>query len=485
MLLLDKVHTFEVGMILLLRRVFFSIYRKTSQTIILLLLITMICTLEFSGIILYTSAQDSRTDILRQIGASISIGPNQDYVKAAMSSNQDTVTDENMVFEPMTTEILNSIRNIPHVMGYDEYNSGAHGPCTPIDFNNVKKYTGVDPETQKPDTMSEEEALVEQNYVYLVGTNDASLFHTFRAHLSRIISGRYPDENNRGVLISSELADENQLSVGDEITLKYAYGEDAHPEITARIVGIYETSLKFEILPTNSMGAAIFQGSPYNMVFTDYSTACSVTGRSSDITLISVYCDSPEYLQEVISAVSKLPINWNHYQINNDMQNFYTEYAGQINNLIDKSLDLIIFSMVAGIVLFIAVISFWNKNYINDMGILISLGESKRRIVLQRLAECLIIALLGIVLSVMLGYSIISALSVPLTPQIVSSNAANTILSIYTGEYDLVPTLQVKFSWLSVLENIAFGVALVVVSTIIPMILTLRYNVRRIFEKAE
>lgn len=470
---------------LLLRRAFLSIYRKTTQTIILLLLVTMICTLEFSGILLYTSAQDSRTDILRQIGASISIGPNQDYVAAAIDFNQDSMTDENMVFEPMTAEILNSIRSIPHVMGYDEYNSGANGPCVPIDFSNVKKYTGVDPKTQKPDMVSEAEALVEQNYIYMAGTNDASLFHTFRAHLSRIISGGYPDENNRGVLISSELADENQLSVGDEITMKYAYGEGSHPEITARIVGIYETTLKFEILPTNSMGAAIFQGSPYNLVFADYSTACSVTGRSSDITFIGVYCNSPEYLQEVISAVSKLPINWNEYQINNNMQDFYTEYAGQINNLINKSLDLIVFSMAAGIVLFLAVISFWNKNYINDMGILIALGESKRRIILQRLAECLVIALLGIVLSVILGYTIISALSVPLTPKIVSSNAANTILSIYTGEYDLAPTLQIKFSWLSVLENIAFGAALVVISTIIPLLLTLRYNVRRIFEKAE
>ena len=99
-----------------------------------------------------------------------------------------------------------------------------------------------------------------------------------------------------------------------------------------------------------------------------------------------------------------------------DTQLFYNDYAGQLNKLIDHSSDLIIFSLIIGTALFLFVASFGNKNYINDMGILISLGEKKRKIVLQRLLECSMIAAAAMLLSVFLGSSILSALLARLTP---------------------------------------------------------------------
>jgi putative ABC transport system permease protein len=120
-----------------------------------------------------------------------------------------------------------------------------------------------------------------------------------------------------------------------------------------------------------------------------------------------------------------MKINWKQYQIDNYTQEFYQEYAGQLNNLIDKLKEIVVFSMIAGSILFLLVISFWNKNYINDMGILISLGERKSKIVLQKLVECFTIAVPAIALSIFVGYFTVCALSVPLTPKYVSSNAAN------------------------------------------------------------
>lgn len=458
----------------MLKRVFIGLYRKPIQTIILIVLLTMICTLEFSGILLYQSAQDSRLDTLRQIGATITISPNHEYQNS-----------KGNVYEPMTEEMLSSILEIPHIMGYDAANGDVEGTCRPINFGNVKKYTGVDPHIQTAVIFPESEALMQQDCVHIFGSNDIKLVNQFRKHLSSVVSGDYPTDENKGVLISSELANTNRLSVGDDLQLQFLGINDLQPEKTVKIVGIYDTSLKFEIMPTNDTGVGVFQGSPYNLVFADYSTASSVTGHNGDITFFAIYIDSPEYIAEVSREVSKIPINWNEYQVNNSTQSFYNEYAGQLNNLIDKSLDLILFSMGTGVILFLVVISFWNKNYINDMGILISLGECKRKIVLQKLLEFLIIAVFCIALSIIVGYLTVSALSFPLTPKYVSGNAENIRLSMSTGEYDIVQTLNVILSWKSILLITAFGVAMAAISTVIPILLTMRYNVRKIFAKAD
>jgi putative ABC transport system permease protein len=457
----------------LLKRAFIFLLKKPIQTLLLLILVTLIFSFEFSGILLYQSTEATRLDTLRQIGAKITISPNQNYQEIGA------------VYEPATNELLDSILKIPHVMGYDASNAQVEGPCEPINFNNVKKHTGVDPYTQNAAVISESDALIYQNCINILGSNDISLTNQFRRHLSKIINGDYPTETNKGVLISSELANENHLSVGDELKLQFIRGDNTKPEKAVKIVGIYETMLKFEILSTNDMGIGIFQGSPYNLVFADYSTACSVTGHNGDITFFSIYIDSPEYITKVSSDVSNLPIRWDQYQINNSTQRFYNEYAGQLNNLIDKSRALILFSMGAGLILFLMVISFWNKNYINDMGILISLGESKKKIILQKFVEYLIIAVIGVALSIPIGYLTVTALSVPLTPKVIASNAENIRYFMYTGEDDIVQTLHIIVNWLSILKITVFGVVFVLISTIIPISLTLRYNARQIFAKSE
>lgn len=462
------------GEIVLFKKAGIFLLRNPTQSAILFLLLTMIFTLAFSGILLFQSTQGCREDTLRQIGATIHIGPNTSY----QNSNGNTYT-------PITKDALDLILKTPHVMGYDASNSDVAGICLPICFNNVKNYTGVNPYRQKTISGAEESSLLRQNCVYLMGSNAISLVEQFRKHLSTIINGDFPSDTNKGVLISSELARANHLTVGDKMKLQFSETNRKQAIKTLKIVGIYSAKLKFEIASTNFMGSGVLASSPYNQVFADYSTACSVTGHNGDITFFDIYIDSPDNISYVADQVKTMKINWKQYQIDNYTQEFYQEYAGQLNNLIDKSKEIVVFSMIAGSILFLIVISFWNKNYINDMGILISLGERKSKIVLQKLVECFTIAVPAIALSIFVGYFTVCALSVPLTPKYVSSNAANSVASYYTGEDDVRQILTVVINKVSILQIAVFGFALVLISTVIPMYLSMRYNARKIFETAE
>lgn len=232
-------------------------------------------------------------------------------------------------------------------------------------------------------------------------------------------------------------------------------------------------------------GAGIFRASPYNQIYADYATACSVTGYNGNIYYFGIYIDSPDNIAYVSSRVSKLSIKWDEYEIDNTTMGFYDEYASQLKNLISKSTYLILFSMISGVLLFLIVISFWNRNYAKDVGIYISLGENRFNIIVQTLIERLIIAAFGILLAIFAGFYILHALSVPLTPKFVSSNAENIILSINTGEDNIKQSLNIIITKESIFEILAGGIALILISTIIPLIVTMKFNVHKIFEQAE
>jgi hypothetical protein len=268
------------GEIVLFKKTGIFLLRNPTQSAILFLLLTMIFTLAFSGILLFQSTQGCREDTLRQIGATIHIGPNTSY----QNSNGNTYT-------PITKDALDLILKTPHVMGYDASNSDVAGICLPIGFNNVKNYTGVNPYRQKTISGAEESSLLRQNCVYLMGSNAISLVEQFRKHLSTIINGDFPSDTNKGVLISSELARANHLTVGDKMKLQFSETNRKQAIKTLKIVGIYSTKLKFEIASTNFMGSGVLASSPYNQVFADYSTACSVTGHNGDITFFDIYID--------------------------------------------------------------------------------------------------------------------------------------------------------------------------------------------------
>lgn len=474
------------------------LYRKPMQTLILFFLILAITTLSFAGLLLYNAARQSQETTLNKIGATLMLMTSEEYADYLLEQYGEEVgTGEvggmmtmtrrvpDHLFPPVTEQMREAILSLPHVVGYESLIWGAF---IARNFNNVKLYTGVDPATQSGNLMEDENPLLYQDSVPVNAGLFVPLLETFRREQNRLIEGVYPDAAHPGLLISQQLAEQNGLSLGDSLDLSLILPDDTVEETvhSAPIVGIYETSLKFEILESNYEGTGVFSGSPYNYIYTDYGTGVLLTnGQDEIISSLEIYVDKPENLLTVAQEIHELPFDWSKFQLNNATQDFYNEFSGQLDSLIGNVTTFIVISLIAGTVLFLLVISLYQKNYMHDVGIWLTLGKRKRHIVLHKTLESLILAIPAIGGAVGIGYLISTALLPLLNQQIGYTLAENVVGCMFTGEYDLTQPLSLTISGTSVLQLFGFGMVLVLLSIALPTASLMRYNTRDIFSKGE
>lgn len=442
---------------MLIRRTLIFVKRKYTESIIQVVLLFLLFSFFFSGVVMYHSTAMYRDQALADIGASLQVSHLPELDEALLDG-----TDP---------QIITTIEKLPHVMSVDVATPSLSGPCIPVGLETVKTHTGYDPERQPSSIFSEEEERTQMNCVNISGCSAISLRDQFRKKLSVITEGTFPTQDVPGVLVSRSFAQLNDLNINDNIKLKYLYSDDQESAIEATIIGIYDTSLRFEVLKDNDMGTAVYMASPYNAVFVDFDTASRILGRENTIHNFKVYVDSPRYLDDVQNELLSLSLDWSKYQIYNETLSYYSEYASQIDTVFSNSLRLIILTSTIGIILFIVVYSIWNKQRIRDIGIFEALGENKFKILAQYMLEMLFLSAVATVISIPAAFILISLLSQTMAPELISANAGNLIIPYDTGEFDINTVFSVSFDLRSVLLLVAFALLIISITGIALLLL--------------
>lgn len=91
---------------------------------------------------------------------------------------------------------------------------------------------------------------------------------------------------------------------------------------------------------------------------------------------------------------STIAINWERYDLIDRNGNMET-MSQNFNDLADISTMLIIVTFIAGFVILFLIFMFWTKNRNQEIGILLSLGYTKASVLIQLLAEAMLIAILS------------------------------------------------------------------------------------------
>lgn len=432
---------------MLIRRTITFIKRKHRESVIHVMLLFLLFSFFFSGVVMYQSTAKYRDEALAEIGATLQV------------SHLPEIDESELV--GVDKSIISSVESIPHVLGVDVAPPSLSGSCIPLNFETVKEHTGCDPEQQLSTLFSAEEAQLESDCVELIGCSAIPLRNQFRNNLSVISEGAFPTNDNPGILISRYFAELNSLRINDVIELKYLYSDHNALPTQVKIVGIYDTSLKFEVLEDNDMGVAVYKASPYNAVFTDFDTASIILGHDNIVYNFKVYVDSPQYLEAVQEDIQKLPLDWSNYRIYNETLSFYNEYASQIDTIFSNSLRLIILTSTVGVILFFVVHSIWNKQRIRDIGILEVLGEKRSRIFALYTIETLILSFVATIISIPISYLLMQFISQTYSPEFVSSNIINIRTPFDSGEYEVNPVYSVSFDIKSVLFLMIFVLLIV------------------------
>ena len=235
----------------------------------------------------------------------------------------------------------------------------------------------------------------ESNMGQVTAVRDSGLTEEFQSGECTLTAGRHitPEDENV-VLISTDLAAENGLAVGDTILLTHAgLGQeegryfDTIPEksvcIRARIAGIYQRGAG------GDQGQTPTAGRGENRIFADSRLLIALEEQEKGVYEgeISFFIDDPLKLEEIVSKVEALDsIDWDdHILRENDLQ--YEQIAGELEDLEDLARTLILVGFCLGMGILILVLTLQIRGRVREAGILLSLGRGKREIIGQFILE--------------------------------------------------------------------------------------------------
>ena len=146
------------------------------------------------------------------------------------------------------------------------------------------------------------------------------------------------------------------------------------------------------------------------MVFIDYESsqkALNKTENNKIVNKLAIFSDSSENTKEALNKIKKIKIDWSQFNISSD-NHVFEETLESIDG-IKHIIEIMTYSiMIGGITVLSLILILWLRERIYEIGILLSIGISKIKIVTQFILELLFISLPSLVLSLFVGNVILN-----------------------------------------------------------------------------
>ncbi len=353
-----------------LKRAFLYTMRKKTKTLILFLVLVTISTFILTGLSIYKAADDSALSLRQSVGGSIRLEldennrKNWQYQQAAGGMLVDYVG------APITDEDIQKIMSID---GIKAYNGLGDGSVFAKDFSFISGFSfgaGSD-------------------YSRLPSVTDSEYFNFFTRKAFQLVEGRHIKEgDDHVVLISTAIAEKNALKLGDTITVQCCYDSGNYPDVSLTIIGIYayEADNEFNTTSTDKR----------NRLIIDHKAMQEIMQR--DVIQydngVDFYVDDPREMEKIASQIKALDLDWDSFTLTMD-NSAYEAVASPLTAMQNLIVWLIVGCVAVSVGILVLILSMWIKQRRYETGILLSVGISKSRILLQYTVEVLMIAIVA------------------------------------------------------------------------------------------
>ena len=240
-----------------------------------------------------------------------------------------------------------------------------------------------------------------KNILSLEATNKTKRNILFNSGVFTIKDGRNIEENDRRkILVHEDFAKKNNLKLNDEISLELIEMENKvqKKEFKFEIIGIFSGKKQEQYTGLSSDFSE-------NMVFVDYATSQEALNRAENNKIankILIFSSSEESTNLALKKIKELKIDWSKYSIEKDT-NAFEESLESVSG-IKHIIKIMTYSiMLGGIVVLSLILILWLRERIYEIGILLSIGISKIKIVIQFILELIFISLPSIMSTLVLG----------------------------------------------------------------------------------
>lgn len=357
----------------------------TRQKLRSLLLFLTFTALSTTVLIAYSSeraVQQGTKQIKETVGASVrmEIDTNNQNNFGAAEDFGNGASGYTYQGDFITEKIIASISKLPDVVSYNAKSSEGYWGI-PKDFEIFPAMVNA------PDLATPYPAVL-----------DSSLDIKFLNGTYKLEEGRHiKPEDSYVALLPKELADKNNLSVGDKIT--FQDGVDEAGTSTFEIIGLFggtEGTTKQAITP---------DGIPANCGYIDINSLDKIYGLAG-YDYLDIYTHSPEEAKELMETIKNLPeVKGKTFVFNLNTEDFDMVSAplSSFGSMVDTAVWTI---TVIGTLMIVLFLVLWTRSRKKEIAILLAIGRSKAEIVGQFLTENLLVALLSMFASMALSFGL-------------------------------------------------------------------------------
>ena len=291
----------------------------------------------------------------------------------------------------------------------------------------------------------------------VTGATESNLLGDFTGRFYQLEQGKHLTEHDQNAaLIHKTFAEKNDIKPGDKLDIT----KDGR-RVTVTVAGIFSGKGEKPAVLQSDMAE--------NHLITSLTAAQQLTG-SQQLTRATYFAENPHQLKSLTDRVKSLPnVDWQKFSLTDNGAAF----AGVLQNIAGIQNILTIATIGAagaGLAVLSLVLVFWVRGRLHEIGILLSIGTSKRQIIGQFLAELAIIAAVSSVFALAIGS--------------VASSQISTALTAQTDQSQRVEKTVVQAAPIATyLQAFAFGYMVVLLSAIAATAPIMRQSPKQILAK--
>ena len=383
------------------KRACLAVRRRKIKSIIFLVFLFVVSSLVLCSISIKNATNKSMEDIKKSLSSEVKLSQDMSKLRDSFEKkDKQEEFDDNISIE----ERKNNLNNMHNKMNENSSKKNDIDKISSIKYVTDVKYTvkvsGEEDNFSLYDNSSSSNesfdkpgmGKMKNNGLEIEGINTFKLQDDYTSGTIELTSGNaFEEEDNDKVIISYELATTNDLKVGDKIKVKDSDGESHELEI----IGIYQYKTASD--PRTN----------YNKIYININTSTKFMNDTEyndgnyNVSGVTFYLNNPDNVDKFIKEANK---EVSDLEDRNLVLDIDTEtYERMVSSLegVNKFSNIVLGVVICASMLVISLMvinSIKDRNY--EIGVLLSFGEKKSKIVGQFIIELIIISTISFILSV-------------------------------------------------------------------------------------
>ncbi|MBJ8106919.1 MULTISPECIES: ABC transporter permease [Bacillus cereus group] len=471
-----------------IKRAILSMKKRIGTSLILMAVFLIVTNLVLAGFTIQNASKKAADAARKKLGADVTLG--LDFDKLGQQARE---TGEMPKPPKLNTKEADQLAKSKHVKDYN-YITNNFGIADGFKLVGASEGEGKGKGNVAMVGGSGSGSEIDMNSSLMIeGVRKTLLQESFKNGKSKIVDGKPITEQMQDqnvALMEKRLAEQNNLKVGDKVKIQSG---DKKETLEIEIIGIYETNEQ----PMGQNPPPMMN--PANKLYMPYSTLKKLEtdeGMSSSIQVVYLLND-PQDIDAFKKEAKKSEIDFNYFKLD-AQDSLYKQMIGPIENIASTSQMIIYIVSIAGAIILGLIIMLSIKARRKEMGILLSIGEKKWKLMAQFVVEVVCIAILAFGLSLTTGAKVSKFIGDNLlsgeiaTASEEKDNSQNgSVMMVGAGgtpqnqNEDPIDKIDVSVTGEDVGKMGGIGLAIAILATLLPALSILRLNPKQILLKDE